>query len=88
MKEKLVKFIKDNNLKFTEGRRNSDCVIISGYALHLGVNDPNVIEKAIEFALDNTDDYYEELCRVLDYAQDHNYQEFWKKEEAKKLYKY
>ena len=31
--EKISKFVKDNNLQFTEGRRNSDCTILAGFVL-------------------------------------------------------
>ena len=86
MKE-LIKFIKANKLKFQEGRRNSDSVILSGYALYLGIEDVEDIKTAIESTLKDYDsDYAKELEKVFSYAQDHNYESFWETDESKKLY--
>lgn len=86
MKEKLEKFIKDNNLKFEVGTRNSDSTVISGYALHLGVRDTEPIIEAIESTLKSTADYEGELDRVFNYALRAGYGKFWKTKDAKKLY--
>lgn len=88
--QKLVQFIRDNGLKFTEGRRNSDAVIISGFALHLGFTSSDDLVDLIDEAIDNTgdDNYWEELCRVFDFANCHNYGAWWGTEEARKQYKF
>jgi len=93
MKEQLKQFITDNNLKFTEGRRNTDSVILSGYALHIGVDEFVHILYAVEEALGediwgSTDELENELTRVFEYADCHNYGNWWKLEEAKKKYKF
>ncbi len=91
MQEKLEQFIKDNGLQFVEGRRNSDAVVISGYALHLGVSDLSDIENAIDSVfpeVSNSDCYEDELKRVFEYAESNNYGAWWSKSEAKKTYKF
>jgi hypothetical protein len=89
MKEKLIKFIKDNELNFnTSGSGlNSACVIISGYALHLGVTNATDIETAI---LDMFPKFsgFDELERVFNYASDNNYGKFWSLPKAKEMYKF
>ena len=88
MKE-LIKFIKANKLEFQEGRRNSDSVILSGYALYLGIEDVADVINAVETALKTYHpDYAEELERVFTYAEAHDYGSWWETDEAKKLYKY
>lgn len=79
IKEKLVDFILAKELKFTEGRRNTDATEISGYALFIGIKHASELAPIIEETCDDYDaDYYEELNRVFDYAQDHNYGNWWK----------
>lgn len=87
--EKLEKFIKENNLTFAEGSRNTDAVVISGYALHLGINDVNVIENVIEKTVSTRGwEYDKELKRVFEYAKDNNYGQWWTPESAKTMYKF
>lgn len=87
--EKLEKFIKENNLTFAEGSRNTDAVVISGYALHLGINDVNVIENVIEKTVSTRGwEYDKELRRVFEYAKDNNYGQWWTLEGAKTMYKF
>ena len=87
--DKLVKFLKENDIEFTEGRRNSDSVIISGFCLHIELEDLDEIKKAIE---NNCEDahwnFIEEFLRVYYFARSSNYGAFWETEEAKKLYKF
>jgi hypothetical protein len=89
MKEKLIKFIKDNELNFnTSGSGlNSACVIISGYALHLGAINTSEIVGAI-LQLFPEADFEDELNRVFDYASDNNYEKFWSLPKAKEMYKF
>lgn len=87
---KLEQFILDNNLQFDgEGSDlNSDCCIISGYALHIGA-DENDIEQAIDNVReDAVGNYEEELERVFDFAKASNYGSWWKRTEAKEKYKF
>jgi len=86
-KEKLKKFIEDNELLFIDGRRNNDCVIVSGFALSIGVRDTIEIERVIN-EIGTGYDYEEELARVFDYAEANNYGKWWESEDAKKLYKF
>ncbi len=87
--EKLEQFIKDNGLTFKKGNRNADSVVLSGYALHLGVSDVSEVKKAIDIALAGKDpDYSEELSRVFDYAVNNNYGKWWETSSAKSSYKF
>jgi len=89
IEQKLEQFIRDNNLRFTEGQRNSDAVKLSGYALHLGVLDVNLLLDIVENTCEDCNiDYREELDRVFDYAKYNNYGKWWSTEAAKKQYKF
>ena len=89
---KLVKFIKDNHLSFngTAGSDlNSDCTIISGYALHLGVSDTPEIKRAIwEAKQSKKSNFIEELDRVFEFADNNDYGYNWSSPEYKKMYKF
>jgi len=86
MQDKIEKFITDNGLQFVEGTRNSDSTILSGYALHLGIKEVEILTKAIDNVLPDADDYYSELDRVFKYAQKNNYGKYWKTKVAKETY--
>jgi hypothetical protein len=88
MKEQLINFIKNNSLNFntTGSGLNSACVIICGYALHLGAT-VHEITKAIEYLFPESD-FLGELGRVFDYAEHNKYGSWWSNPEAKKMYKF
>ena len=90
IESKLKKFIQDNGLTFEEGQRNRDSVIISGYALYLGVQDPGIIENLLEEEYPDVADgeLFDEIERVFAYAKLKNYEKFWYREEAKTMYKF
>ena len=81
-------FIANNKLDFSgEGSDlNGNCVILCGYLLH--------IEEDIEdfLAAEGFDDFHSdvdlELRRVMNYAADNDYGDWWKSKEAKKMYKF
>jgi hypothetical protein len=81
---KIEKFIKENNLDFTGSGSdlNSNCCVISGYALYLELSFNELRGQMEGMASENWD----ELRRVFDYAEGANYGEFWTKEEAKSQY--
>lgn len=87
MIEKLKTFIKDNNLSFEEGERNTNATILCGYALFIGVDDIEVIESAIHKKW-YTEEMERELQRVFKYAKHNNYGKWWEKPEAKKMYSF
>jgi methenyltetrahydromethanopterin cyclohydrolase len=87
LQNKLRDFIINNKLSFKKGVRNRDSVILSGYALHLGITDQADIEKVIESTCSTFDiGYKEEFNNVFYYAKYNNYQEYWKTEDAKEHY--
>ena len=76
--EKLEKFITDNDLKFDDDGSglNSECCIISGYALFIGIVDISFVSEAITNTC-SADQYLEELVKVFDYASDNSYDKWW-----------
>lgn len=86
MKKELETFIVKNKLKFTIGRRNSDSVIIIGYALHLGFTDVDEIfeilckkrKKAVHFKI--------EFLKIFNYAKKRSYGKYWLTDDAKSKY--
>lgn len=88
MKE-IEKFIKENKLDFTDtgSSLNGNCVVLAGYALHLNINVFGFLLDALTVTV-LSPEAEEELERVFDYAYINSYENFWKTEEAKKLYKF
>lgn len=84
---KIKEFIKDNNLSFEEGNRNTTVVILIGYAQHLGLTEEE-LDAELEEQYD--EDYFiaEEVTRLFDYCKARNYKKYWATEEAKKKYKF
>lgn len=92
MVEQLKTFIKDNNLSFKEGQRNTNATIICGYALFIGVEDEELVEDAIEQVFTSKiwedTELQDEIDRVFRYAKSNNYGKWWEKPEAAKMYKF
>ena len=86
MKEIIEKFIKENKLDLndTGSALNSTCCIISGYALHIGIIDVDILCNMFVDKL-NADQNLE-LEKVFNYAKKHQYEDFWKTEQAEKQY--
>ena len=81
-KDKVEKFIKDNNLDFSgDGSElNSNCVTLSGYMLYIGIEEDEQVDMVLE-DLDISLDGASELERVFDYAKNNDYGLWWEKEE-------
>lgn len=92
MKDKILKFIKENELTFT-GRGsglNSSCTIICGYADYVGANQ-KVVEEAIKEHLGESrtsSDLRRELNKVYNFAATYNYGKWWTSEEAIRTYRF
>ena len=93
--EKLQKFIIDNNLSFNgdDSTLNSECCIISGFALHIGLDEFYLLEDAIDSLADGNKDfvpysYEKELRKVFNFALTHNYGAWWSTPYAKEQYKF
>lgn len=89
-KELLIKFIIENGLTFntTGSSLNSDCCIISGYALYIGVENMNELQEAIDESVAEPGMYYDELERVFEYANQNDYGAYWLTADAKLQYKF
>jgi hypothetical protein len=83
---KIKQFIVDNDLDFesTDSGLNANCVVLAGYALHLGMDDFE--EELLPEVSDFSDEALEELERVFDYARVNNYGAWWSRSVAKKMY--
>ena len=89
MRKKLLEFIENNDLDFTGvgSNLNGACVVISGYALHLGAGSTNIISQAINLHYSGRKlNYNLELSNVFHYAQMNHYSDFWDTQEARDLY--
>lgn len=83
----IQKFIKENNLSFEEGNRNSTVVPIIGYALHLGLTEEQLKEQ-LEKEITEDSFIEAEITRLFDYCKVRKYQDFWKTDDAKLKYKF
>ena len=88
MENKIKQFIEDNNLDFTGtgSELNSNCVILAGFALYLGLDEEALIDIVV--TIESSMDALVELRRVYKYADDKNYGYFWNTEKAKLQYKF
>jgi len=89
--ENLEKFIKENRLDFSginNSNLNSDCCIISGYALHIGATEENVINAIWTVKKAKNINFLQELEKVFKFAEKKNYGKWWSTPEAKKMYKF
>ena len=84
---KIKQFILDNGLDFScsESELNSNCTIISGYALFIGIT--TIKELLLE--MDELDvSATNELYRVFEFANKNNYGMWWNRSEAASRYKF
>ena len=86
---KIQKFIEENGLDFSGSGSdlNSNCVTLSGYALHRGLSFEDLKILMTPEQRSNLD-AITELERVFNFAESHNYGEWWKSDEAKAEYKF
>lgn len=84
---KIKEFIKENKIDFSVGQRNSSCVVLVGYAQHLGLTESQLQE---ELKNESIKDSFiaEEVTRLFDYCKARNYKYFWDTPKAKELYKF
>ncbi len=84
---KIQGFVKNNNLELTGSgsELNSNCAIISGYALHLNYTDINsLIDDITQDDKYNLDSKTEkELKKTFLYAKNRKYGDWWTTDEAK-----
>lgn len=95
VKEKAVlkKFLKDNKITFKgEGSSlNSDCVVFSGFALHVTCDDGFCTDDLIAIIKSlpgHNKDFEDEFRRVFDYAYVNSYYLWWNTPKAKAKYKF
>ncbi len=82
--KKLEDFIKNNKLTFADGRRNSDCIVICGYALYLERENDGFDEDVKYYLLialkpfsDKSDRLIPQLDSTYDYASNNEYALWW-----------
>jgi hypothetical protein len=81
----LKEFIKNNNLKFTEGVRNTNCTILCGYSLYVKAT-LEECKQAINKE-DYTAELAQELERVWKSANNNNYGVWWETKSNRDMYK-
>lgn len=90
--DKIHAFIKDNNINLNTlsvSALNSDFTILSGYALYIGIDCYEDLQTILEVYISKKErKVYDSLQKVFSYAKYHDYEEFWRTKEAKKIYKF
>ncbi len=83
----IKKFIQENNTSFNEGERNSSVTILIGFSQFKGLSKQDLIDELRD---EITKDVFilNEIERLFDYCKAKNYKSYWKKKEAKSLYKF
>ena len=82
---KIREFIEKNDLSFEEGSRNSTCIIIMGYAQHLGLSKEE-LEEELKEEIEADGVIQDEIDERWGYCSDNNYKKFWTSKEAGKQY--
>ena len=82
---KIREFIKDNDLSFEPGNRNSTMVTLMGYAQHLGLSKKD-LEEELSNEIYNDDVIQDELDERWGYCERNNYKKYWTSDEAKTQY--
>ena len=95
--EHLEEFIKLNDLKFTEGRRNTDCTVLIGYALYYtydtkegkfkSEDTKSVLESILQDKLKADSELKKEFEKVFEFAKRNKYGKWWEKENNSNRYK-
>lgn len=80
---KIREFIEKNDLSFEEGSRNSTCIIIMGYAQHLGLSKEE-LEEELKEEIEADGVIQDEIDERWGYCERNNYKKYWKTKEAKK----
>lgn len=81
----INKFIKDNNLTFSNGNRNTPLLPLVGFSLYKGITLKELTDCLDEIADKET---IKESERLYNYGKNRNYGEFFKKETTKQTYVY
>lgn len=84
-KEKLQKFVTDNNLDFPTGGRNINIVVLCGYALYIGADIEDCKNAIPEGELEP--EVAIELERIFEYAKFKNYGKWWESQTNRSEYK-
>jgi hypothetical protein len=89
--DQIKDFIENNNLDFSGSgsELNSVCTIISGYALHIGIDNVDTLIDIVNSHFPyGTFVEQKELERVFKFAKGANYGKWWLSPDAKKMYKF
>ena len=83
----LRKFIKDNDLSFMTGERNSTVTTLIGFAQYLGLRKDN-LEAELQKEIENDNFIQTEIDRLWSYCERNNYALWWKNNPEAKHYEY
>lgn len=84
---KIREFIKENNLSFAEGNRNSTITKLIGYSQYLNM-EKSELEIELSSEIENDTFIKNEVDRLWDYCKIKKYKKIWEKIETKSIYKY
>jgi hypothetical protein len=84
----LIKFIRENNLTFEKGERNTNITVLCGYALYLGSSKRDIKESILTVSAHTASDCYPEVERVFDYGEKNAYGDWWATEQARQIWKF
>jgi len=82
---KIREFIENNDLSFEEGNRNFTCVVLIGYAQHLGLSKED-LETELKEEIENDSVIQDEIDERWGYCERNNYKKYWTSDEAKTQY--
>jgi len=80
---KIREFIENNDLSFEEGNRNFTCVVLIGYAQHLGLSKED-LETELKEEIENDSVIQDEIDERWGYCERNNYKKYWTTTQAKK----
>lgn len=83
----IKQFIKENNLSFEEGSRNTTVTILIGYAQHLGL-EQDALESELSSQIEASGFIQDEVDRLWAYCAAKNYKHYWTTPIAQKQYKF
>jgi len=85
MIEQLKNFIKNNNLKFSEGSGGDiNILAICGYSVYKKAS----LEDCLKAVNTTNEGVIAEITRVYTYAKENNYGKWWETPQAKSSYKF
>lgn len=84
---KIREFIKNNEISFDKGMRNSSVTTLIGFAQHLRLSKDGLKDE-LDDEIENDSFIEEEIDRLYTYCERNNYKDFWSTKASVKQYKF